>query len=80
MADIKDKVVNVESLSTLHEYNKRAYMSSDNPTGDGTMTINGDAEISGNVNVGSFMIGSKIKLIPTEDSLEIVFLNEETTE
>lgn len=78
MAEIKDKVVTVESLATLHEYNENAYMSKNNPVGNGTMTMNGDAEFSGNINVGTFMIGSKIKLVPTGDSLEIVFLDEET--
>lgn len=77
MAEIKDKVVTVESLATLHKHNENSYMSKDNPVGNGIMMMNGDAEFSGNVNVGTFMIGSKIKLVPTGDSLEIIFLDEE---
>lgn len=75
MAGIKDKVVTVESLSTLHEHNKNTYMFMDNPSGSGTMTMDGDANFSGDMNVGSLMIGSKVKLVPTGDALEIVFLN-----
>lgn len=80
MAEIKDKVVTVESLSTLHEYNTKAYMPITDPTGNGTMTMNGNADFSGTVNIGSLMIGSKIQLLPTADGLEIVFLDEEETE
>lgn len=74
MAEIKDKVVTVESLSALHEHNKNTYMPMVDPTGSGTMTFNGD------VIVNSLMIGSNIKLVPTEDRLEIVFLDEEIEE
>ena len=77
MADVKNKVVTVESLSVLHEHNQNKYMNKVNPTGSGTMTMDGNADFSGSVNVGSFMIGSKVKLVPTENSLEIVFLDEE---
>ena len=77
MAQVKDKVVTVESLSILHEDNKNTYMVKNNPVGTGTMTMDGNANFSGNVDVGSIMIGSKIKLVPTENALEIVFLDEE---
>lgn len=40
MAEIKDKVVTVESLSTLHEHNKNYYMTKDNPTGVGAFSLN----------------------------------------
>ena len=79
MAEVKDKVVTVESLSTLHEYNKSSYMSMSNPIGNGTMTMDGDASFSENVNVGSLTISSNIQLVPTSDGLEIVFLNNEET-
>lgn len=77
MAEIKDKVVTVESLAALHEHNKDAYMPKTNPVGDGTMTMNGDANISGDMVVGSLMIGGNVRLVPTGDSLEIVFVNQE---
>lgn len=73
MAEIKDKVVTVESLSALHEHNKDTYMTKIDPTGSGTITIDG-------INAGFIMLGSNAKLIPTNDGLEIVFLDEETTE
>lgn len=76
MAEVKDKVVTVESLSTLHEYNKNTYMPMVDPVGNGTMTMNGDASFSGNLDVGSLMINSKVKLVPTDDGLEIVFLDD----
>lgn len=77
MAEIKDKVVTVESLATLHEHNKKSYMQMNDPSGTGMMTMEGDASFSGSVNIGSLFIGSKIKLVPTDDGLEIVFLDEE---
>lgn len=80
MAEVKDKAVTVESLSAMHEHNKDTYMSMVDPAGSGTMTISGDGNFSGSMNVGSLMIGSNVKLVPNGDSLEIVFLNEETVE
>lgn len=79
MAEIKDKVVTVESLAALHEDNKNTYMPKNDPTGSGTMTMDGSANFSGNVNVGSISIGSSVKLVPAGDRIEIVFLDEEIT-
>lgn len=70
MAGIKDKVVTVESLGVLHERNEDTYATKVNPTFSGEMTMNGDANFSNGI-----MIGSNVKLVPTENSLEIVFLN-----
>ena len=39
MADIKDKVVTVDSLSALHEHNKETYMTKENPAGSGTISV-----------------------------------------
>jgi hypothetical protein len=80
MAGIKDKVVTVESLAILHEDSKKTYMPMSNPTGSGTMTMDGNADFSGNVNVGSISIGSSVKLVPMGDRIEIVFLEEGTVE
>lgn len=73
MAEIKDKVVTVESLSALHRHNKETYMPIVDPVGNGVMTMNGDAYFYGNI-----MLGSKVKLVPTEDGFDIVFLEEES--
>ena len=80
MAEIKDKVVTVESLSVLHEHNKNTYMPVVNPVGSGMMTIDGDGDFSGNINANSITIGTNIRLVPSEDGLKIEFLNQETTE
>ena len=74
--EIKDKIVTVESLSTLHEHNKDTYMPMADPIGSGTMTINGDGNFSGNINVNSITINSSVKLVPNADGIEIVFLNQ----
>lgn len=80
MVEVKDKVVTVESLSILHEDSKKSYMTKDNPTGNGEMTMDGDAVFSGNINVGSISIGSSVKLVPVDDRIEIVFIEEESEE
>ena len=59
MAVIKDKVVTVESLSALHEYNKDTYMPMVNPAGSGTMTMNGSASFSGNISTSGNVDASK---------------------
>ncbi len=40
MAEIKDKVVTVGSLSTLHEHNKETYMAKADPVGTGSFSMN----------------------------------------
>lgn len=74
MAEIKNKVVTVESLAAVHTHNQETYMVKSNPTGKGTMTIDGDGSFSGNLNVDSITIGTNVKLVPVDDRLEIVFL------
>lgn len=69
-----DKVITLESLSALHEYDKNTYMSMVDPTCSGTMMMDGDANFYGNMTVGSLMLGSNIKLTSINDSLQIVFL------
>lgn len=56
MTEVKDKVVTVESLSALHEYNKDTYIPMVDPSGSGTMTFDGDIkaeslELSGNLEI-----------------------------
>lgn len=77
MVEVKDKSITAESLKLLHKHNEQTYMPMSNPAGSGTMTMNGDADFSGAVNVGSLMIGSNLALVPTGTALEIVFLDEE---
>lgn len=40
MAEIKDKVITVESLKALHDYNKDAYITKENPVGTGSLSMN----------------------------------------
>ena len=79
MVETKDKVVTVESLKILHDDSKNTYMPKSDPTGSGTMTMDGNANFSGNLNAGSISIGSKVRLVHTGDRIEIVF-EEETIE
>ena len=74
MAQTKDKVVTVESLAAVHTHNVDTYMTKSNPTGSGTMNIDGDGVFSGSLNVNTIFMGSNIQLVATADKLEIVFL------
>ena len=74
MAEIKDKVVTVESLATLHTHNQETYMTKSDPTGVGTMTMTGGANFSSIVNVGSLKIGdANIEYDSTDGVLKITF-------
>lgn len=74
MADVKDKVVTVESLAAVHTHNQETYMTQSDPTGVGTMTMTGDGYFTGIVNVGSLQIGGATLEYDSSDGvLKIVF-------
>ena len=74
MAEVKDKIVTVESLATVHTYNQDTYMAKSDPTGVGTMTITGDGDFSGIVEVGSLKIGdTTFEYDSTDGVLKLVF-------
>lgn len=74
MAEIKNKIVTVESLATVHTYNQETYMTKSDPTGVGTLTLTGDGNFSGVVEVGSLKIGNAILEYDTSDGvLKITF-------
>lgn len=74
MAEVKNKVVTVESLAAVNTYNQETYMTKSDPTGVGTMTITGDGDFSGVVNVGSLKIGDATLEYDSSDGvLKIVF-------
>lgn len=74
MAAVKDKVVTVESLATLHTHNQDTYMTKSDPTGVGTLTMTGDGDFSGAVDVGSLKIGdATLEYDSTDGVLKIVF-------
>ena len=74
MAEVKDKVVTVESLAALHTHGQDTYMTKDDPTGVGTMTMTGDGSFSGVLEVGSLKLGDAIlEYDSTDGVLRIVF-------
>lgn len=74
MAEIKDKVITVESLAAVHAHNQETYMTKSDPTGVGTLTMTGDGDFSGSVDVGSLKIGDATLQYDSSDGvLKIVF-------
>ena len=58
MAEVKNKVVTVESLAAVNTHNQETYMTKDDPTGSGTMTMTGDGKFSGVVEADSLKLGN----------------------
>ena len=74
MAEVKDKIVTVESLAAINTHNKETYMTKNDPTGSGTMTMTGDGAFTGDVAANSFTIGNTILTYDsTENALKISF-------
>lgn len=74
MAEVKNKIVTVESLAALHTHNQDTYMTKSNPTGVGTMTMTGNGGFSGVMTVGSLKIGNATFEYDTTDGvLKIIF-------
>lgn len=74
MAEVKNKVVTVESLAAVHTHNQNTYMTKSDPTGVGTMTMTGDGNFSGVVNAGSLKIGdATVEYDNTDGVLKIIF-------
>ena len=74
MAEVKDKIVTVESLAAVHTHSQETYMTKDDPAGTGTMTMTGGANFSGTVNVGTLKIGdATIEYDSTDGVLKITF-------
>lgn len=68
MAELKNKVVTVESLAALHTHNQEAYMSQIDPAGSGTFIMDGA------INANSLKIGNAVLEYNTSDGvLKIVF-------
>lgn len=77
MAEVKDKVVTVESLAAVKTHGQDTYMTKVDPTGSGTMTITGDANFSGDIVANSLTIGSSmLSYDSTEGALKISFVTE----
>lgn len=77
MAEVKDKIVTVESLAAVHTHNQDTYMTKSNPTGTGTLTMTGDGDFSGDVTAGSITIGSAVlNYDSTAGALKVSFITE----
>lgn len=74
MAEVKNKVVTVESLAAVNTHNQETYMTKNDPTGSGTFTMTGGGNFSGVVDVGSLKIGDATLEYDSSDGvLKIVF-------
>ena len=79
MAEVKNKVVTVESLSAVKDAittnTQETYMTKTDPTGSGTMTMTGDGNFSGDVTTSSLTLGkSVLSYDSTEGALKISFV------
>lgn len=74
MAEIKNKVVTVESLAAVNTHNQDTYMTKSDPTGVGTMTMTGDGAFTGDISSNSVTLGNAIlSYDSTEGALKISF-------
>ena len=77
MAEVKNKIVTVESLAAVNTHNQETYMTKSNPTGSGTLTMNGNGSFTGGVTAGSLTIGNAVLNYDTsEGALKISFITE----
>lgn len=77
MAEVKNKIVTVESLAAVNTHNQNTYMTKSNPAGSGTLTMSGDGSFTGDVTVGSLTIGNAtLNYDATEGALKISFITE----
>lgn len=77
MAEVKDKVVTVESLATVHTHNQETYITKSNPTGNGILSMTGDGNFTGDVTSNSMTLGNAVlNYDATEGALKISFITE----
>ena len=77
MAEVKDKIVTVESLATVNTHNKETYMTKSDPTGTGTFTMTGDGDFSGDVTANSVTIGNAMLSYDSDaGALKVSFVTE----
>ena len=74
MAEVKDKVVTVESLAAVNTHNQETYMTKNDPTGSGTLTMTGNGKFSGIVEADSLKLGNAVlEYDATDGVLKITF-------
>lgn len=77
MAEVKNKIVTVESLAAVNTHNKNTYITKVDPTGSGTLTISGDGSFTGDVTSNSITLGNAVlNYDATEGALKISFVTE----
>ena len=77
MAEVKNKIVTVESLAAVNTYNKETYMTKSDPTGSGTLSMSGDGNFTGDVTASSVTLGNAMLTYDaTEGALKISFKTE----
>ena len=79
MAEVKNKIVTVESLSAVRDAintnNQATYMTKTDPTGTGTLSMTGDGNFTGEVAANSLTLGkSVLSYDTTEGALKISFV------
>lgn len=77
MAEVKDKIVTVESLAAVNTHNKNTYITKVDPTGSGTFSMTGDGVFTGDVASNSVTLGNAVlNYDATEGALKISFVTE----
>lgn len=75
MAEVKNKVVTVESLAAVNTHNKSTYMTKVDPSGSGTLSMSGDGSFTGDVTANSITLGNAVlSYDSTEKALKISFI------
>lgn len=74
MAEVKNKVVTVESLAAVNTHNQETYMTKVDPTGSGTLSMSGDGTFTGDISSTTITLGNAIlSYDTTEGALKISF-------
>lgn len=77
MAEVKDKIVTVESLAAVHAHNQNSYMAKTNPVGSGVLSMTGDGNFTGDVASNSVSLGNAVLSYDTaENALKISFITQ----
>lgn len=77
MAEVKDKVVTVESLAAVNTHNQNTYITKVDPAGSGTLAMTGDGAFTGDVAANTMTLGNAIlSYDQSEGALKISFKTE----
>ena len=77
MAEVKNKIVTVESLAAVKDAINANCMTKTDPTGAGTLSITGDGNFTGEVAANSLTLGNSVLSYDySEGALKISFVTE----